>query len=129
MTMKSWARTVLRPFDEARLVACWISQPTQLLSPSIASPAVLQPAALIAARTLLPTRSTSPAGALPAFFFALAIWHLPFAVGCLFYHDRRRRRKTARRPRGSRGTSRAARPPAPGRPPGAPHPPARRVAR
>src|SRR5262245_11288916 len=75
--MKSCARTVLRPFCLAREVACLMSQFIHSLRPSRASPAVLQPAALIAAFTLLPTESGSPPPPpLRPAFFALAMGSL-----------------------------------------------------
>src|SRR5687768_12120054 len=76
MIAKSCARTVLRPFSPARAAACWMYQPTMLLRPSSASPAVLQPALLIIALTFDDTSSISVGFAPPPpppFFFAFAI--------------------------------------------------------
>src|SRR5579863_5895605 len=56
---KSWVRMVLRPLAFARFTACSTYHITTPLRPSRASPAVLQPPFLIAAFTLLATRTIS----------------------------------------------------------------------
>src|SRR5262245_60618181 len=96
MIEKSCARTVLRPFAPARAAACWIYQPTTWLSPSSASPAVLQPALLIIAFTFEETSSISfgppPPPDLP--FFALAIVHFSCLLSAFLFASLALREKT-----------------------------------